>query len=232
MQVASTHSTPDAMPITSCPTDFLVDLARFYDESERALSFYFDSSNPTDISHRQELIHLENLIDAVRSHAPANGELRDLKIIRSMTNEILLKPRIFRVAFLSESHDIRNLIELPLACDIGLLEEGRRFRLAPLLRALESCTPYGVVLVENGKARVFSARGDDIHEWVNLIPVADVAVHAESHRGSWPSHVGANAEDRARKFLHNVVAKVHQLALTEDLEYIVIGCREDLRGKL
>lgn len=232
MQVASSYSAPDALPVTSCPTEFLVELARFFDESERALSFYFDSSSLTDISHRQELIHLENLIDAVGSHVQADGELRDLKFVQSMTNEIMLRPRVFRAAFLSGSHGIRKQLELPIGCDIGMLEEGRRFRLAPLLRALEACTPYGVVLVENGKARVFSVRGEDIHEWTNLVPPEDVAVHAESHRGSWPSHVEANAEDRARKFLRNVVAKVHQLAVTDGLEYIVTGCREDLWSRL
>lgn len=232
MQTTQITSTMEGISRASCTPEMLVELAKFSDDRARALSFYFDASNPADTSHRQELLNVKHLIDDVSSNVTVDAEVSDLNLIRSIATDITMKPRVFRALFLCGRGGIRTQIDLPVACDIGLLKAGRRFELVPLLRALEACTPYGVILVESGKARAFSAQGDEIHEWKNVLPTADVGIHAEGHHGYWPNHIDANAEARAKRFLRDLASSVHQFALDHGLEHIVLGCREGQLGKL
>ena len=240
MQIPVTTPAPtpteDAFPQILCSRKSLVDLAIFSDDKARALSFYFDLSTFSDTSHREESVDLEQLVDHVRSSVPAEdgaGALqKDLDMILSMESDIRKAPRVFRAAFACGSQGVRQILSLPYASNIRMLKVGRNFEVVPLVRALEACTPYGVVLAEAGKARAFVGQGDDIHEVMHRFAPVDIGVHADDSRVGWSHHIDANVEERRKAFLRSLAAEVQQFAIDKAFQHLVIGCREDLWSQL
>ncbi len=238
MQIPVTTPTPtkSEFPQIFCSRKQLVDLATFSDDRARALSFYFGLSSFSDTSHREESVDLEQLVDHARSVVAADEDAsslqKDLDMILSMESDIRKAPRIFRVAFACGSKEVRQIISLPYPSNIRLLKVGRIFEIVPLVRALEACTPYGVVVVEAGKARGFVGQGDNIYEVMHRFAPVDLGIHAEDSRVGWSHHIDANVEQRRKAYLRSLAAELQQFTMDKAFQRLVICCREDLWSEL
>lgn len=213
---------------SSCSHKCLLELAGTVSEQNNALSFYFGAAGAANSSHQEEHIRFQELV----AHDRAQSHEAELNLIKSLEVEVRAHPRRFRAAFISEAHGILRYINLPLAGDIELLHFDRHFELVPLVRALEAASIYVVVLIENGKARGFTARGDEIEERKDLFPAADINPHPEDERVGWPHHVEANADERLHRFFRDLAERIREYAARTGATNLLVGCRNGVWSKL
>lgn len=214
----------------------LTNLASFCDEQAHAISFYFSLVTTPDSSHREEFIAVKRLIqqahdNIVPSHVPT-PLAKDLEQILSTADEISLDPARLKVIFACCERQMWQEFEIPTHRSISLLDVGRRFRLAPLMAALQACAPFCVVILESGKARGFVVRGTEIWEIEGRLPVEDLSLHAEDSRVGWSRHIEKNLEEHEQAYFKRLSHKVREFMSEQQASYLVIGCREDLWGEV
>ena len=214
----------------------LTNLASFCDEQAHAISFYFSLATTPDNSHREEFIAVKRLIqqahdNIVPSHVPT-PLAKDLEQILSTADEISLDPARLKVIFACCERQMWQEFEIPTHRSISLLDVARRFRLAPLMAALQACAPFCVVILESGKARGFVIRGTEIREIEGRLPVEDLSLHAEDSRVGWSKHIEKNLEEHEQAYFKRLSHKVREFMSEQEASYLVIGCREDLWGEV
>lgn len=214
----------------------LARLAKFYEPDANAVTFYFGRANASDKTHRQEAIHLKNLIHSAKNSVAAGlGHelvLSDLEALHALADEARFGPSHFRAVFASAGKQIWKEIELPVAMPVSVLHIGHRFQLAPLVRALQFVAPYCVVLLEKGKARSFVCRGSEIQERFGSLSNKDLRLHAEDSRVGWSSHIESNQGAHGQSYFKKLCNEIRDLLDNERIDKLIVGCREDLWGEI
>jgi hypothetical protein len=85
----------------------------------------------------------------------APGLAEDLEAVLMQAEDVRLSPRHWRILCACHRRGLSRKLELPAPKPIRQLHVGGRFLLAPMFRALNLCTPYGVLIFELGRARIF-----------------------------------------------------------------------------
>lgn len=226
---------PGSLSLDLLSSETLAKLAEVYDEEGHAVTLYFSQSTFPDKAHREEALTLEHLVKAAQDKSQfsdANpGLSKDLARILGMEPEFRSSPSRFWAIFACSDRQIWQKIDLPLCGTIGRLEISQRFRMVPLLRALEACTLYCTAIIEHGKARIFTVRGTEIHE-MNQLPSVDLTVDAEDSRVGWSHHIEGNVRERTKAYLRSLAQNLHDILHNLSCRHLVIGCREDLWSEL
>jgi rubrerythrin len=211
-------------------------LADVYDEKAHAISFYFSRASFSETSHKEEVLGVKHLVDRVTAKCDSKADtaelFRDLAMILEMERQIPETPERFKSVFACSRKHIWQEYDLPICENVSRLELSTHFQLVPLLRALESCTPYGVVIVENGKAKGFIIHGAEIHELDVRLPSADLSVHADDSRVGWSHHIDSNVSERRKRYMKELAVDLHRLLQAADCPHLVIGVREDVWSEL
>jgi rubrerythrin len=215
---------------------FPVTLANVYDEKAHAISFYFSRASFSETSHEEEVLNAKHLVNRVKTKCSSEGDTadlsRDLAMILEVEQQIRATPARFKAVFACGKKQIWQEYDLPICENVSRLEVATHFQLVPLLRALESCTPYCVVIVENGKAKGFLIHGAEIHELDARLPAADLSVHADDSRVGWSHHIDSNVSERRKAYMRELAADLHRLLQGTNCEHLVIGCREEVWSEL
>lgn len=212
--------------------DFLA-LANFFDEQEHAVSFYFSLAPSTDNSHREEVLKIKALVrDLVKNIGTKDGLTKDLDAIVAEAEEIRHTPSRLKAIFACHDQHIRQVFDLPACGSISLLDVGRHFHLRPLLQAVQTSTPYCVVMIEHGKARAFVGQGPDIQEIRGLFRSEELGVDGSDSRVGWSHHIEGNAREHDSAYLKQIGIEIHRLMEAHKYPRLVIGCREDLWSEL
>lgn len=212
----------------------LSQLANFYDEDSRAVSFYFSLASTPDNSHREEVLMIKDLIrDIATKRDTEDGVTRDLGAIAVAAEELRQTPSRLKAIFACHHQNVWQAFDLPGFNSISRLDVGRHFHLAPLLQALEVCAPYCVVIVEHGKARGFVAQGTEIQEVGGRFKAEDTGLHVDDSRVGWSHHIDDDLHEHAKAYLKALAREIHLFAAAEHGGAgLVIGCREDLWSEL
>lgn len=218
------------------PVDLLA-LARFEDPKERAVSFYLSSASISDKIHRPELIAIKQLgRDIINSHFDqyprSNLLLADLDSVLESAEGMADGSSGFKAIFACREHQIWKEFDLPRHSDIRFLKTGKRFHLIPLLRAMESCRPYCVVLLEHGKARGFVVHGTLIREIFGCLPIQDLHLHTVDGRTGWSHHVEADRQEHDLVYLRGLSREIQKFMTAQSCTDLVIGCRKDLWSEI
>ena len=214
----------------------LLELAGFCDEQAQALSFYFRPPATPDSSHRAEIVVIKGLIRQVQDNcAPQKvptALAKDLDEILVTAQDISHRPGGLKVIFACREMKLWQEFELPAGRSISILEAGRRFRLAPLLSALQACAPYCVVILESGKARAFVVRGTEIREIEGYLANEDISLHADDSRVGWSKHIERNLAEHEKAYFARLVRQLSEFMAKQQTSKLLIGCREDLWGEV
>jgi len=225
---------PELRPWTTLK--FPVTLANVYDENAKAISFYFSQASFSERSHKEELLNAKHLVNQVKTKCSSEGGnedlFRDLAMIREVEQQIRATPARFKAVFACDKKQIWQEYDLPICENVSCLEVATHFKLVPLLRALESCTPYCVAIVENGKAKSFLIHGNEIHDLDARLPAADLSVHADDSRVGWSHHIDSNVSERRKAYMRELAMDLQRLLTSIDCEHLVIGCREEVWSEL
>lgn len=214
----------------------LLELARVCDEPAHAVSFYFNLASTPDNSHREEAIAIKRLIQQEQDNfAPQlvpDPLAKDLKAVSTVAEEIRSNPTRLRAVFACSEKQVWLEFDLPAPGSISHLNVGRRFHLAPLMAAMQSCAPYCVVLLESGKARAFVVRGTEIQEYPGRLKSEDLSLHAEDSRVGWSKRVEGNVEQHEKTYFKNLAQSLLEFMAEQHTSHLVVGCREDLWGEV
>jgi hypothetical protein len=216
--------------------EFLTTLANVRDEEAHAVSFYFDWSSFSDTSHREEALNVRHLVKQARGdfqpEMDDHGLSMDLERILKMEDEIRETPAQLRAVFACGNKHIWQEFDLPVRESVSRLAIAKHFQLVPLSRALESCTPHCVAIVEHDKARAFIIRGIEVHEMAERLPSVDLSMDTDDSRVGWSHHIEGNVNERAKAYMKKLAIDLHQRAKDAHCRYLVVGCREDLWSEL
>jgi hypothetical protein len=212
----------------------LLELAKFSGGPQYDLvSFYFSLSSTSNGSHRQELLMVKGLVhDALRGISKTSPLASDLRALLLTAQEIRKAPSRLRVVFSCKSRNYRREFELSAHGSVSYLHIGRSFHLVPLLRAMDSCLPYCVVLIERGKARGFVVHGTEIHEVPDRFPTRGLGLRGDDSRLGWSHHIAGNRDDHRKAYFNELVPELHKFLSEHGSRLLVVGCREDLWGEM
>src|ERR1700733_1356211 len=231
-------ATPLAMALSSAPVlarRDLLDLADFRDTSGYALSFFFSLQSIPDKSHHTEVTLVRDLVREKKHRVnikQAPGLAEDLEAVLMQAEDVRLSPRQWRILCACHRQGFSRKFELPAPKPIRQLHVGARFLLAPMFRALNLCTPYGVLIFELGRARLFVVRGLQIEQFSARLPKENITLHVKtSSRTSSEKHLEHHMEGHVRAYCKELAEKVRVFLAEEKLHETVFGCREDLWGE-
>jgi peptide subunit release factor 1 (eRF1) len=217
----------------SVSRDDMLALAKICDTQDDVISFYFSLASTPDTSHREEVVMVKDLVrDASRGERKTPGLATDMESLLATAEEIRNTPSRLRAVFACRDQNIWKEFDLPADGSVRYLKVGKRFHIAPLLRALQACVPYCVTMIEHGQARAFVVHGTDIQEALGRFATRDLALHADDSRVGWSHHIAANLEEHAKAYLKGLVPEIHNFMRENDSSLLVIGCREDLWGEI
>jgi hypothetical protein len=230
--------TPFAIPLTSAPVlarRDLLNLAKFRDTSGHAVSFFFSLQSIPDGSHHTEVTLVRDLVREEKHRVDikqAPGLAEDLEAVLMQAEEVRLSPRHWRILYACHREGFSRKFELPAPKPIRQLYVGGGFLLAPMFWSLNFCTPYGVLIFERGRARIFVVRGLQIQEFGGRLPKENITLHVkESSRTSSEKHLEHHMEGHVRAYCKELAEKVRVFLAEEKLHEMVFGCREDLWGE-
>jgi peptide chain release factor subunit 1 len=213
----------------------ILELSNLYDEHGRAFTFYFGRAATPDESHRQELMAIKRLIKDAKvepgAAESAGSNAEDLDELLANAERIAASSAPLTAIFACRERGVWREIAIPVSRSLTLLQMGKRFRVAPLVAALEDCEPYLVVLLESGKARAFLVRGLKIRELENQLPCADLALRAEDSRVGWSRHIDGDVAEHEKTYFSTVAAQLSEVMSNQQTSRLIIGCREDLWGE-
>ncbi len=215
----------------------LLALARFEDERERAVSFYFSSPSFSDQSHHEQTIEVKQLVRSILgSHLEqfprSNGLLADLDAVMESAEEMREASLGFKAVFACRDKGVWQEFGLPTRTAIQFLKTGKRFSLVPLLRAMEACRPYCIVLVEHGKARAFVARGTSIQEVPGALPQRNLFLHEYDSRVGWSHHVNGDQQQHAQAYLRDLSREIQRFLAAHRCHDLIVGCREEVWSEI
>lgn len=219
---------------TTVTGEDLRSLARFLDPRAQAVSFYFHLPSFADNSHREEIALMKNIVRDVASGFPEvpknSGIHQDLESLRVVTEELREAPSRLTAVFACHEQKFRQEFHLPAVTPVVRLEAGPHFCLAPLLAALESCAPYAVVLLENGRSRGFVVRGAGIEEIGGSFP-GEPWAHEGNVRTGWSHHIEGNELEKSRAWARELAPEIRRFLALHRCTRVIIGCRDDLWGE-
>lgn len=211
------------------------ELLRFFSAAGNSVSFYLGWPEVHNNAHRAEAIVAKDLVQSV-SHS-ASGDLpagvaTDLQKISQKMETVRSNSSKLQVVFACSGAGLWREFELPCSVSRDIIELGQYLRLIPLISALQSTKPYGVVLVETGRARVFGVSGTDIEEVTDAIESADLRMDADDSRVGWSSHVDRDQRSHERAYFKQVAEQIREFSETAQLNTLIVGCREEVWADL
>ncbi len=220
---------------TTVSKEGILALARFCSPNADAVSFYFCRAEVADNAHREEKISVKDLVQEAIGNAPepiSASLMKDVKRILTVAEDIRISASRLRIVLACGGENIWKEFALPFARPEYFLQFGRRFSLAPLIFAMQSISPYGVVLLESGKARAFIVHGTEIEEILDRLEVEDLSLRAQDSRVGWSSHIDGNQREHEKAYFKELFHQLHGLTTEHYIDRLVIGCREDLWGEI
>jgi hypothetical protein len=212
----------------------LPELVNFRDIDGHAVSFFFSLQSIPNKSHRTEVILVRDLVREEQHRVDikkAPGLAEDLQAVLTLAEEVRETPRYWTILYACHREGFRRKFELPAPKPIRQLHVGGRFLLAPMFWALNFCTPYGVLIFERGRARIFAVRGFEIQEFDGRLPKENITLHVWASRSASEKHREHHLEGHVRAYCEELAAKVRVFLADEKLHEIVFGCRGDLWGE-
>jgi hypothetical protein len=213
----------------------LAGLLQFFSPAGEGVSFYLGWPDVPNNAHRLEEIALKDLLRGA-AHS-SSGEMptgiaADLKKIRGRLEGVRSDANKLHVVFACHGEGLWHDFELPCRSPWNIGEVGQYLRVAPLMSAVQRTSPYGVVLVEFGKARAFVVHGAESKEIAGAIASTDLSIHVDDARVGWSGHIDSNLNDRKRAFLKHLAERIQEFTKSEGLESLIVGCRKDLWSEL
>ena len=212
--------------------DAIRELASHQSEAGCAVSFYFQPSTPKDQSHREEILHLKELVrNALRSAevGGANACARaDLDHILGMADRIHNNGGKAKAIFADSSKGIWQEFDVPPKFAGTQLIVNSRFRLKPLAPLLEFTPRVCVVLVDRSKARLYDYTLGEAKELVDFFNDLPRVGESDGFAGYDAGHKERHAAETAKHHYKRVDDIVLKMYNRGGWDFIAFGTRDEL----
>jgi predicted Zn-ribbon and HTH transcriptional regulator len=203
----------------------IAELAHFESPEGCAVSFYFQPGRPQDMSHREEIIRVKDLVRTALHAAEKNGNGRgareDLERILTLTESRLsgrASLRYAKAVFACSSRDFWREYDLPPRLAGQSLTVEHQFHLRPLTAIAATLTRVCIALAGRTTARFFELWGGEIRgteKFVSELPrrgrsdgfAGYDAGHADRHVDHEALHHFKKFADRVQKILTRGIAE-------------------------
>ncbi len=207
------------------------ELASHQSEAGCAVSFYFQPSTPKDQSHREEALHIKDLVKhALRSAEPGGASAcarNDLKRILDMADKIHNNGGRAKAIFADSSKGIWREFDLPARLAGTQLIVNSRFRLKPLAPLLEYSPRVCVVLADRTKARLFDYRMGEANEAVGFFNELPRLGESDGFAGFDAGHNERHLAELAKQHFKRINELAMQLYNRGGWDAAAVGCREE-----
>ena len=228
--------------ITEARTEFVISkallhsLAAFRSPSKNALSFYVCPEVPSDNASREERIEIKDLIRDVIASSEQDRLPEsfhdDLRKMRQSAETAGKHPERFHAIFACAEQSVWKEFDFHVSVPLLCLRRSQTFTLRPLIQVLGELELYLVILLESGKARIFSVQGTAIEELPLLIPDHNFESCLDDSRVGWSSHIEGHRHVEEMKYFRRLKDELYGLIVNRRSNKIAIGCREDLWGEI
>ncbi len=206
-------------------------LAQIENTGNSAISFYFQPPTPKDKSHREELIHVKDLVREALRHTERAGNhnpqvKRDLQRILEGAERWKGGSRA-KVVFACAKQDIWREFEVPPRLGKSQLIVNDRFHLRPLSRLVEAYPRVCVVLVDREQARFFSIRAGEITEAGEMRSQTPRKVRSDGFAGYDAGHIERHIDNEAMRHFKEVSERMRDMQKTAGCEQFIAGCRDE-----
>lgn len=211
--------------------DELRHLAQIENTENSAISFYYQPPAPKDKSHREELIHVKDLVREALRHAERAGNhnpqlRRDLQRILEAAERWKGGARA-KVVFACTKQDLWREFELPPHVGKSQLIVNDRFHLRPLARLVQAYPRACVVLLDREQARFFSIRAGEITEAGELRSQTPRKVRSDGFAGYDAGHIERHIDNEAMRHFKEVSERLRDMQTTAGCEQFMAGCRDE-----
>ncbi len=212
--------------------DLLRELATFRAPAESAVTFYYQPAEARDQSHRDEAIHIKELLKSAERRTTGHVR-RDLERIAQLAPQLKEKRVRAKAVFACAALDVWREFDLPTQLPGNAIIVNRRFHLKPLCGVLDGAERTCIALVDRKRARIFDLWLDEISQIDDFIDEAPRIGRSEGFAGYNAGHVERHAEQFALRHYQNVAERLRQrYANGKGFAKLLIGCRDEVRAEL
>lgn len=217
-----------AIDISKITTEDLKQLAQFWSDRGGALSVYFKTPAPTELTHREDVIYAKDKIKE------ALGTLRgsfavdraDVQRIVETVAEMKGNGDRAKIVFACARQKLWREYDVP--GDFSLrLDAGCSFTLAPLVAQLQNRRRYCIALADRNRARLLLLEGRELTEHSQLLDEDDKEqIRTTGARKS--VRLERKNDEKVRR--HFAFLADHLLHFYEHKDYdsLIVGCREEM----
>jgi peptide chain release factor subunit 1 len=207
------------------------ELASHQSEAGCAVSFYFQPSTPKDQSHREETLHLKELVRAALRAAEVGGPnacaRADLDRILGMSDRIHNNGGKAKAIFADSSKGIWREFDVPPRFASTQLIVNSRFRLKPLAPLLEFTPRVSVVLVDRSKARLYDYTMGEAKEVLDFFNDLPRVGESDGFAGFDAGHKERHAAEIAKHHYKRVDDTVLKMYNRGGWDFIAFGTRDE-----
>jgi peptide chain release factor subunit 1 len=217
------------------------ELAQFQcDNTDCAISFYFQPALPSNQAHREQSILAKDLVRQALREAEKNGRnggaRADLQRILDLAGKWKETRAQAKAVFACSSRDIWRELDLPPQLAKTQLFVNRRFHLKELAMLLGGQPRLWVVFVDRHRARFFDLHLEEVREQEALFRPLPRRGRGDGFAGYDAGHAERSVNDEVLHHYKNVAEFLKLGAERGAFDRLVIGCQDihwhDFEGHL
>lgn len=203
---------------------------RFQDSGKCAISFYFQPGTPRNKAHREQVIHVKEMVrDAMRSVMNDGNDAcarADLEKVLALAEQMHKESPHAKAVFAYGKARFWREFDLPPDLVQSQLFVGQRFHLKPLAVLFGAQPKLGVVLVDRQRARMFDLRLDELTERSALFHHLPGRGGSDGFAGYDGGHAERHVAEEALRHYKLVAARLKEQAEAGLWEQLILGCHE------
>jgi len=207
------------------------EIAQHQSEPGCAVTFYYQPATPKDQSHREEAIHLKDLVkealrDAEKGKKNACARAA-LDRILDMADRIHNNGGKAKAIFADDSKGIWQEFDLPARFGETKIIVNSRFHLKPLAPLLEFSPRVCVVLADRAKARLFEYNLGEAREIVGFFNELPRLGESDGFAGFDAGHNERHMAEIAKQHFKRIDETVLRMLERDGWDAIAFGCRDE-----
>src|SRR4051812_26427509 len=211
--------------------ELIRELADFEAPQGDAITFYYQPETPQDQSHRQETIHIKDVVkDAMKraERSGKNGTVRgDLERILEMSERLHGNSGKAKAVFACASKGFWREYDLPPGLGTTELQVNGRFHVSPLASLEHVMEKSCVCLLDRSKARFFEIQMDEVVERENFFAEVPRRGRSDGYAGFDAGHAERRVDHEAQNHYKHVAEHLLERYGNGQCEHIAIGCRDE-----
>jgi peptide subunit release factor 1 (eRF1) len=212
--------------------DFIRELATFHSPEGDAITFYYQPTTPSDKSHRQEAIHIKDLVREASRRAERsgkNGAVRaDLERILNMADRLHGNSGKAKAVFACGAKGFWREEDMPARLSGSQLLMNKHFHVSPLANLHDSLEKVCIALVDRSKARFLEMQMDEITEQEGFVDELTRRGRSDGFAGFDGGHAERRYDNEAMNHFKRVADRLLERHGNGGCDRLLVGTRDEI----